>query len=358
MNIPKHVMDRAAQELKHLGDACDRFVAGLVSQGKCDAQLAPIWAEKLRHTIAGTIETIYPDLVAANGGVLPIDSSVNPATLEYEWFTIDRGAVMDWIDDEGNIVPGAFVTMKRDTGKHAEFAGGYAYNIFDLERWAFVGMNLPNELRDAMKRAHDEFVEWTWMFGRPEKELYGLCSHPNIPMSTAALNAGATSRLPANKTDDEVLRDFVTLLDTIPQQSVEAHHATKVYMPFSLIRLMRARFIASTATGTVSLWDKLQALYSGDDSGQGKVSFMGLNVCDASRRVNPNTRTDTSNISGDMLIACSGDARDGQFMRCRPLTQRPPVEEDLKVKVLAHANIGGARLVHPLAFHVMVYGTT
>lgn len=373
MNAPirKQVIDRAARELRELHDGIDRFVRGLVARSAfqkadgplayTDAQVAPLFAENLRHKYAKLLEVQYPELEAANGEVIPIDSSMPPAAITWEYDMIDKGASADWIDDEGHIMPSAFVkSAGKFTGKAAEFGMGYDSNLFDDERATMAGVPLSSLKGEAIKRAHDEFCQWHWLFGTPEKDgMLGLCTHPNLPMSLAALNGGATSRLPANKTGDEIIADFVTLIDTIPIQSIERYHAVTVYLPHSLMRRMRTLYVAGTATGMVTAWDKLKDMFKGDDSGQGKVTFKAALFCDASRRKNPATGTDTSNLAGDFLLALPpSNATELAFIRARPFTARPPEEDGFSVKHRWHAKIGGCKMVQPLSLHLMTYGTT
>lgn len=370
--IPKHIMDRAAAELAQRNDGIRRMCERLASEHKfekadgplayTDAQVAPIYAEKLRYLYTQLPEVIYPDLEAANGEVVPIDSSMPPGAKTWEYDMIDSGASACWIDDEGHITPNAFVkSAGKFTGQAAEFAMGFSSNLFDDERASMAGMQLDPIKGQAIKKAHDKWCEWHWMFGTPEKDgMLGLCTHPAMPMALAPLNAGASSRLPANKSNTEILADFVTLIDSIADQSIEAHHAATVYLPWSLIRLMRTKFIdAGGSDPKFTLWDRLKAMYSGDDSGQGKVAFKGANFCSAARRKNPDTNTDTSNISGDFLLALpTPNVAELAFIRARPFTMRPPKEEDFSVKHLAHAKIGGTKMVRPLSCGMMVYGTT
>jgi len=361
MKIPKALLDKAHRELKARNDAINACALRAVERGfVTDAQLAPLWAEKLRHTYTTVERVIYPDLDAVNGRVLPIDSSVDPTTLEWEYFQLDSGGFCDWIDDDGDVRPSAFLKAKRFTGKQDNIGGGYHYTIFDLERYAKAGMGspLPTEYALADRRAHDEKIEWTWMVGEPSKQIHGLLTHPNIPCSFARAGV-STSAIWDQKTDDEILRDFTDLIDVIPQQSVEAHHCVKVLMPHKFIRHMRKRFVAATATGTVSLWDKLKALYSGDDSGQGKVEFVGLNILDASRRKNPKTKTDTSGITGDIMVALpAADVNSLCFIRSRPYTQMSPQEDKMRISVLTYGTIGGVKCTRPLSANIMFFGGT
>jgi hypothetical protein len=375
MNAPairQQVKDRAAREIRELHDGIDRLCQNLAHRGAftkadgplsyTDAQVAPIYAEQLRYKYSQIPEVLYAELEAANGEVLPIDSSMPPAAVSWEYDMIDSGAMADWIDDEGHIAPSAFVkSAGKFTGKAAEFGMGYESNLFDDERAVMAGLPLDTIKGQDLKRAHDAFCQWHWLFGTPEKDgMPGLCTHPMLITSLAALNGGASSRLIGNKSDAEILADFRTLIDAVPHQSKRRHFAVEVWLPHTFIEEMRSRFIASTAAGTFTLWDRLKAMYSGDDAGQPRVSFKPAMFCEAANRLNPNTGTDTSNISGDFVLALPAkNAAELCFIRARPFTMRPPREVgDFTIKHVAHAKIGGCKMVRPLSLHMMVYGTT
>ncbi len=350
--LPKHLMDAAIAMARADAAAIKSFAQHTAAMGRCDAQLAPIWAEKLRSVFPGVVETLYPDLPVANGDMLPVDS-VDPADLVWEYYMVDSGASMDWIDDDGSIMPSAFVKASRHTGTMAEFGGGFEYTIFELERAAKANVPLNTIKAAAVKRAHDEFVQRVWLFGDMRKGIPGLLTHPNIPASLAVAGA-STSRHWSTKTGDELISDVIALVDVIAEQSIEQLHAAIVYMPFGMIRRLRSLFIGSTADGAVSFWDRLLKLYSGDDSGQGRIEFRGLNEAQASRRPTP----DPLPFGGDFMLALpAADANMLSFVRARALTQRPPQEQDFKVKIASHAKIGGVKVVRPVAAHVMYFGS-
>lgn len=331
----------------------------LRSAGRVDQQLAPIWAEKLRHTYTKILEVTFPELAAANGDVLPI-SNVSPAMLEWEYFMIEQTGFADWIDDDGQVAPGSAVKARRFTGTMAPIGHKWHVTLFDLERAAEADLPLSNLYQRAAKRAHDAKTNWVWLFGDATKAMPGLVTHPNISKSMAALNAGVTSRLWANKSDAEIIADVVTLIDRIPQDTLEQEHAATVFLPARLIRLARARKLSGTNdSGMASLWDYIKNLYSGDDSGQGAVKFRALYEADATRRSNPVGGGDTSGIAGDFMIAIAGlPEEELAFIRARPYTQRPPQERDLVLHHMTHSKIGGCKCQKPLAVHRMDFGTT
>jgi len=329
-------------------------------QGRLDWELAPLMAERLRHVYPQIMETVYPELLAANGGVLPIDSSPSPADETYRYYLIDQQGKADWIDDDGTFAPSNSATLRQFDGRMAEFGHKWDVTIFDLERAAqHPSMNLQVMKGRMAKRAHDEWKNWVWLFGDKKKELEGLCNNPDVAHFLAPLNGGASSRLWANKTDAEMMADVEELIDSIPDRTKRAYFAATVFMPLSLVQEAKSRYISATASGNVTVWDRMLARYSGDETGQMRVEFKILNECAAAFRVDPKTGTDTSGLEGDFMMALpAADASMLAFVQARPFSQRPPQEEDLKIKTLTHEKIGGCRCQIPQAVSVMRFGTT
>lgn len=356
----KHLQERAdALNIVPRMDALEEMCAFALKRWRNDAQLAPIWAEKLRHTYTRVLEIEYPDLLAASGGMFDVDTSVDPAALETEYHTAEATGFADWIDDDGQVAPGSALKAKRYTAVLAELGHAYDLNFFDLERASKASFPLAEMKQKAARRAIEAAKNWVWLFGDSGKGIFGLCNHPNISRSVAALNDGATSRRWVNKTNEEIIADVVALIDRIPEDTLEQEHAATVYMPSSLIRLCRARKLSSgTAgdSGMASLWDFIQSVYSGDESGQGKVEFKALFEAAANRRVHPKTGADESGISGDFLIAVPARSDETMFVQARPFTQRVPEERGFVLYHTVHAKIGGVKLQKPLAVHRMDFG--
>lgn len=324
-------------------------------QYRADAQSSPIFAEKLRHVYAKVLEVEYPELQAAMGKILPIDTSVDPADISWEYHMIDQAGYADWIDEEGQLAPGSAMTLTRFSGEMHEFGHMWDVNDFDLERSAKSGFQLVSMKQNAARRAHEALANWVWLFGESNKNLIGLCNHPNITTSLADTAAaspnGRTWATSSGKTNDEILEDVAVLLNTIPEQTSEMHHASIVYLPPSYMRACRDRRLGA-GDGFASLWDLIVDRYKGDDSGQGKVSFRMLNECDSALRRHPKTGADDSGIPGDFILAMASMSKDeAAFIRARPFTQLPPEKTGFVTQNFSHAKIGGCKLQLPLAVH-------
>lgn len=334
----------------------------LVATGRWDSQSAPIWAEKLRYLYTKVLETVYPELAAANGDVIGIDTRVDPAALVYEYYMITQHGYADWIDDDGQLMASGSMTAKRFTGRMAEMGHRYKINQFDLERARSANVYLPQLKANAAKEYHDRKTNWTWLFGDSEKALPGLCNHPNITISLAAFDAatGSTSRLWSNKTIDDILNDIATLIDTVATNTLRAYHVAKVFMPLSLHQIL-VKTRLGAGDGFASLLGLIEDRYGKpQSSGQPKVEFRVLNECEASMRKNPKTNTDTSGITGDFLLAVPGNASLDElaFIRARPFTTKPPQERDFDLHHLTHSKVGGCKCTIPLGVHRMDFGLT
>jgi hypothetical protein len=336
-------------------DVIDAFFEDGARLGRFDWELAPILAEKLRHLYPQLVETKYPQYKAAMGQVFPIDSSPGPAAETWRQYQIDFHGKCQWIDDDMDFSPSNAVSVRQSDGRFANFGQQYDITLFDMERAAAGNVPLASLKGKMAKRAHEAWKNWMWLFGDADHELSGLCNHPNIIHHLAAFDSttGNTSRLWANKSDDDIYADVKELIDSIPQTTLEAYECAKVFMPPDLMRLLTGRFVAATATGTVTLWDRIKASFP-------SVTFDTLNECQANRRLNPDTGTDTSGISGDFLLALPADSVDeiGGFMSARPFSQLAPQQVSAKIRTITHEKIGGVRLQQPKAIALMRFGTT
>lgn len=330
-----------------------------------DSSFAPMWRDKLRYTYAKVQETKYPEYRAANGDVLPIDTSPGPAMLTWEYYKVDHVGFADWIDDDGMVSPSSSMKMSRFTGEMHEMGAMWSLNQFDLERDRAIegpALNLAQYKQKVAKRSHMARRNWVWLFGAPEKNLPGLFNHPSIPVSAAAAAAGGGNSphwVDDDKTSEEIGADFGLIIDEIAKNTLEQYFAAKVFMPPRMWRYLRnKRVTPAGGDGFASLLDWLKDRYAGDESGQGKVEFLQMNECQADRRKDPKTGTDTSGISGDFVFAVpKADQDELAFILSRDYTQKAPQERDYNMIHHTHSRIGGAKVQIPLACHRVDFGT-
>lgn len=331
-------------------DHVEHFVQELGTKGKFegrfDDSVAPIMVEALRYNYARVYEEHYPDLKAAMGQVLPIDSSPSPADDSYKYDVIDVTGYVDWIGDDGTIMSEGTTEMRSHIGFMHEMGGKFSFTVFDLERAAASGRQLEPARQRNERRKHEAKHQWVWLFGDPAKQLHGLFTHPNIqvalaPMAATAVHSDNRDRLIENKTADEILADVETLVETAPRTTNEAIRVRKVFMSYADKSVLTRRR-DGTGADSITLWALIQQMYP-------DVEFDTLNECDAAKRLNPKTGTNDSSLSGRCWIAVPDLPVDEcGFVMSRPFTQRSPQEQDLKISTITHSKIGGFKCLQPL----------
>lgn len=354
--VPRH--DNVVRALR-------KIIADKDLDERFDYELANLMAERLRFTYSELQEVIYPELLAANGGVLPIDSSPSPEAESWRYHRIDYAGKASWISEDGRMMASSAVATREFTGVFGRFGHQWDTTIFDLARAAESGFSLMSWKVKAAKRAHDEFKNWVRLFGDPAHQLLGLCNHPNITKMLSPANGTGSSRLWSAKSDDNILADILSIVFKVRNDTLNAEQVAKMYFPESLIQLMMSRYISATASGTVTLLDKVRAALAGDPTtGQGKVDIRIMNECDSTRRIDPKTVTismdgtagggsDTSGISGDFILACpADDVSKNAFVQAYPMKQESPKEvpDTFQVITKTHERTGGAIIRTPKAF--------
>jgi hypothetical protein len=342
------------------------------ARARVDFELAPIMAEKLVHTYAKIQEAKYPEFLAAAGQILPIDSSPGPESEKWRYWLIDYAGRCDWIDEGGSYAPSSAIKMRQFEGKFARFGHRWETTIFDLRRAAAADVPLEATKGKLSKKAHEAWKDWHWSVGSIGHEVEGLLTNPNITHMLAPFDSasGNTTRLWPGKSDTDIREDVRAVVTRIQNDTKGAELCARIFLPRGLVQEAQSRYIAATATGTVTLWDQIVDAWKGDPvTGQGKVTFHTWQMLDADERIDPvsvtsedgSGGTDTSGISGDCILGCPAmDADMDAFVLAYPFSQEPPLPdpESFRIFTKTHERMGGARVQRPKAYVLMRFGTT
>ena len=355
MNAPAIDPEQYRERIDALGltprvDVLTNLVGSWMSNGKfqrqLDASTAPIAVQALQFVYARVYEESYGNLKAAMGQVLPFDTSPNPAHDTYKYKYLDWAGYADWIGDDGSVMGEGSMKMTEHIGFMAELGHAYSWTVFDLERAALDGQNLSAIPPRIARRVHEMFHNWVWLFGDPDKQIHGLFTHPNIqvvlaPDSAAGTYPDARAKLIEGKSVDEILADIETLVETVPRTTNEELRVRKVFMSERDMAVMKRKRVGA-GDGVLTIWQMVQSLYP-------DVEFDTLPECEESKRVDPRTGTNTSNLTGRCWIAVPDlPADECGFVFPRPFTQRAPQEIDLKIRTITHSKIGGFKCTQPL----------
>jgi len=104
------------------------------------------------------------------------------------------------------------IDMERKTAATFVWAEAVQKTVIELAQAAKLGRNLDATLLDALNMKKNVDTQNQVYTGDVLQNIKGLVNSTLITATDVALNAGATSRLWINKTDDEILQDLNTLL--------------------------------------------------------------------------------------------------------------------------------------------------
>lgn len=160
----------------------------------------------------GAEDVLLPELKWTE--VIPmeaVDTSINPGARSASYLVRDRRGRGEFRGRKGQNVSSVGTTIDK-VNVPIESAGVTANFDRADARAVLMGhdQNLMTELGEVMREASERHLEATFFFGFDELGYRGFLDYPGVPLTTAALNAGATSTLWADKTGDEIVFDVQT----------------------------------------------------------------------------------------------------------------------------------------------------
>jgi hypothetical protein len=310
-------------------ERCDSF--------REDATLMPFFARELEHVFSETYDVEYPDLKAANGEVLAIDTSVPAGAKTWHYYQYDGVGVAKFMGSEGHDLPTVMLTAQEFSGTTQSIGNAYQWTLDDIEAAQFAKGNLSRELPEKARRGHDQLWNTTWLFGATAYSLPGLVNHPNITIALAPVKSGGSTdahRTWVQKSVDEIIADITTLVDTPDELTDGLEEVKEVWLPRAQFNLLKRRRMG-TGDGTLTLMKYLNENFN--------VEFKILDELAATKSGDA--------LAFDCALASPGkNPKKASFVMCRAFEQRPPQEKDLVLKVNCRSKIGGVKMHRPLAF--------
>lgn len=202
-----------------------------------DADIA-MAAQGLTSFIQQVYEVKYAELPAYNGDILPISTVVDPAAEQYVWYERDLrgGAQVASTYNEDSIPMVGGPTAQPNTGRIKPFLNGWRSNFMTARREALARRNNKPDFRDeegkrdAALRAHAEAINALWLWGDKNWSIPGLMGETRIRVIPAPNGVGG-SPLWSQKTNDEIIADLNTMIDSIHQYSNNTLRATDLLLP-------------------------------------------------------------------------------------------------------------------------------
>lgn len=302
---------------------------------KLDAQSLAYVARQLEYVYAKAYEEEFPELRMAAGDIIPIDRSVPDGAKTFIYYLYTGSGIAKFASGYGTELSIVSVQGASVVGQVAEMENGYAYTRKDLRAAGMAGDNLDGRLSTHARRAHEELLNDTGMWGREDLGLPGFANHPNMNVVKSPANGTASSRHWADKDNDLILEDISTLIDTTNELTFGKRTVNRVEFTREITRLLkRRRLTDGSGDGYVTLWKFIQENHEG-------VTFGILNELSAS--------LSKGNLTEDAALAFVGGNADlVSLVVPMDFTQNSPQESGNTIMIPCESSTGGVKMPEPL----------
>lgn len=202
------------------------------------------------YRINATVYAVqYPELNFAE--LVPVNSEGPEWSSGVITYITDMAGKAGWYAAKAKDMRLAEVTRGR-TETTFDMAGiGYEFDLEEVNRAALVGQPLTNQKADAARRGALEFIHDCAMIGDSDKGFKGFVNHTAPVQGLVANNAGATSRLWANKTPTEILADVNGVLTGIYVGSQAVEMADTILLPAESLLYIAQTPLNATSQETI-----------------------------------------------------------------------------------------------------------
>lgn len=308
------------------------------SKGKADAQTLPFFERELEQVLTQTYERKFPELAMANGEIIPISSEVDEGAENYTYYMYEPTGIARFMTAYADSdMPMVSIRGAKVTAPVEPMEVGYGWSTRDIRNASFARRPLDSRLAMAARKAHDQRVHITGLWGREDLGLTGFVNNPNITVADAPAGAGGGSNPEywVNKTPDEIVADIAMVIDGVRTLTNKVENVTHVAISDPLylyIRRTRLGTIGESKTILTyikEVWDT--------------VEFYGLIDLQASNSL--------GNLTEDCMIGYAKDPEKCSLEIPMPFKQYPVQAEGLRFKVPTESSMGGVKCPYPLSIY-------
>lgn len=230
----------------------------MTRQAFADAQAAyPFVIAQGRNIETRIYQKRYPTFNYA--AHLPVVTEGNEWAIGTTFFSVDVTGEAKFLSGAGTDMP--FNSATRDQASHdfAMVGSGWEWNLEEVNQGALYGIPLNETKAMAASQSIERLLNTIAMVGSTEKNWKGLVNQTSgVSRADAAAtgdeNGGSSSTYWKHKTNDEILVDINTVLDTVSTQSEEVEYADTLRLPPEAFRLLVTRRLG-TNDGVLTLME-------------------------------------------------------------------------------------------------------
>jgi len=222
--------------------------------------------------------------------------------------------------------------MERKTAATFVWAEAIQKTVIELARAAKLGRNLDATLLDALNMKMNVDLQNQVYTGDTLQAIKGLVNSTLITATDVALNAGATSRLWINKTDDEILADLNTLLTATWAQTGYTSMPRRLGLPPAKFAYLVSRKIVN---GSMSI-----AKYLAENSIAMTTNGVPLELV-------PMRELTGAGVGATDRMTAYTKRRDYQRLPLSAMASTPMQYRDLYQRVVYYRRVGTVEIVKP-----------
>lgn len=287
---------------------------------------------------AGAEDVLLPEIKWNQ--VIPlesVDTSINPGARSASYLVRDRRGRGEFRGRKGKSIPSVGTTLDK-VSVPIESAGVTANFDRADARSVLMGndQNLMSELGEVMREASERHLESTFFYGYDDLGYRGFLDYPGVPVTTAALNAGATSTEWKDKTGDEIIFDIQTGISDVFIVTKGVHIPGKILLPPEQFAALTS--IKASAAADKSLMEYLETNNIYTKKTGNKLVFEDLRYLDG------------AGVGGtNRMVIMEADRKNFWMPMPLPFDMLTPQENGFGVDLLAEYVFGSFHVKRPLS---------
>jgi hypothetical protein len=314
----------------------DRAGVALMLHGeRSDMPNIPLFAQALEHIFAEIYKIEFNNLPMAEGNVLPHDTSVPNHVETWKYRTLQSyGQAV--IGDPGayGSYPMVSIGGREFQGNVAAVINAFAYTIQEMRVLAAVGGELERMYAEAARRAHEEIMDRVGWWGDKNHNLYGLMTHPNMPVVYAPVGTLNSTKW-VDKSFDEIFADVLFLATASEDRTYGREVADLILIPRDVRTLFLSKRIENDST----------TLKQHIENNMDGVEIMVCDQLNATHKDNP--------LGVGYAVAIKRDKSAGSLIVPQEFEMFDPRWEGMRWVTPCHSRIGGVKIPKPYAFTIM-----
>lgn len=286
------------------------------------------FARQLEYISPRLLDFIYAELRAPL--YLPVNSEAGPGANQYTWRMYDMQGAAQFISNYGTDFRVVNISGQEYTAYIYPIGDAYEYNFQDLRSALLGGLNLEQRRANTAARAVLQLENTTALFGYAPLNILGWFNQPAIPITELPADGIGGSTEFINKTPDQIIRDFGTLINSIPINTKEVEMPDTVLMSTQIKTYLQTTRVSQFSDTSIMEW------------------LMGA----FTEIKNWDTLVELATAgpgSTSMMIAYEKNPDKIELLIPQPLEQLPVVTDGVTWKVKLHERIAGVITPYPLS---------